>query len=173
MVTYVAFLRGINVGGNKLVKMEDLKKAFEALGFTNFKTVLASGNILFETKQKDVPGLTKKIEEKLQSALKKEIGVLVRTIDNIKELLGENPFKKVVVTPQTRLYVTFLSDKPTTIAKSAEGFVILKSTQTEVCTVLTISPDRDSTKLMQILEKTYGKKITTRNRNTLLKIAAK
>src|SRR5260221_10646488 len=50
---YIAFLRGINVGGNNLIKMSDLKKQFEDLGFTNVQTVIASGNVIFETDKKN------------------------------------------------------------------------------------------------------------------------
>ncbi|HYQ86023.1 MAG TPA: DUF1697 domain-containing protein, partial [Bacteroidota bacterium] len=51
MIQYAAFLRGINVGGHKPVRMSDLEKAFGQLGFRNVKTVLASGNVLFEAPQ--------------------------------------------------------------------------------------------------------------------------
>ena len=59
---YVAFLRGINVGGHVLIKMADLKKAFEMMGFENVRTILASGNVVFEYDQTDKKALTKKVE---------------------------------------------------------------------------------------------------------------
>ncbi len=60
MISYIAFLRGINVSGHKIIKMADLAKMFTDMKFTNVKTFIASGNILFECKEKD----TTKIEAK-------------------------------------------------------------------------------------------------------------
>jgi len=112
MTRYAAFLRGINVGGHKPVRMADLEKAFGQLGFRNVKTVLASGNVLFEAPQGSASVLVKKIEEKLRKAFGHDIRVLIRTIEMLQGLAEENPFKGVIVTPETRLYVTFLSEKP-------------------------------------------------------------
>ncbi len=75
MTRYVAFLRGINVGGHQPVKMEELKKAFESMGFQNVKTLLASGNVLFETPETGADNLIKQIEGKLE----KEFGRKVTT----------------------------------------------------------------------------------------------
>ena len=111
MTQYVAFLRGINVGGHKPVKMEELKKAFESMGFQNVKTLLASGNVLFETPDMGTDNLVKRIEEKLEMELGYKITVLLRTIEEIQNLAEADPFKNIKVTPQTRLYVTFLSEK--------------------------------------------------------------
>ena len=84
MAKYVAFLRGVNVGGNKMVKMEDIKKAFEALKFKNVKTLLASGNVLFEISKADETALCAKIAEKLKSVFGFEVGVLVRSIEELQ-----------------------------------------------------------------------------------------
>jgi len=112
MIKYVAFLRGINVGGHKAIKMEKLKKAFETLGLENVKTLLASGNVLFEAPSASASTLTKKIENKLEAAFGHEIGVLIRKIEELQRLAEVDPFAGIKVTPQTRLYVTFLSEKP-------------------------------------------------------------
>lgn len=64
---YLAFLRGINVGGNAIIKMADLKKAFEQMGFKNVRTLLASGNVIFEADHADKEVLTKKMESALRS----------------------------------------------------------------------------------------------------------
>jgi uncharacterized protein (DUF1697 family) len=70
MTQYAAFLRGINVGGRKPVKMEDLRKAFAALGFQNVKTMLASGNVLFDTVVPRADALVKSIEEILRGGFR-------------------------------------------------------------------------------------------------------
>lgn len=175
MNTYIALLRGINVGGNKLVKMDDLKKAFAALGFKNIKTLLASGNVIFETSPENQISLAKKIEDKLRKTFGHEIPVILRSSLQLEALNKKNPFKNIVVTPATRLYVTFLSEAPSSKLKipyqSPDGnFKILSVSKTEVCSLVTLSPEVQTTDLMDVLEKEFGKKVTTRNWNTVQKI---
>ncbi len=148
---YVAFLRGINVGGHTMIKMKKLRQALELLRFSNVKTMLASGNVLFETPIKNQATLAKKIEERLKETFGFEIIVILRTGAQIQTLVKSAPFKMVTVTPNTRFHVT------------------LSSTQ-EICSVVDISSSGGTTDLMKQLEKEYGKKITTRNWNTILKI---
>lgn len=176
---YVAFLRGINVGGKSIVKMEELRKMFSSLGFTNVSTLLNSGNVIFdppvggEETKSDL--LRKRIEEKLEKTFGRSIGVLLRTSEQLQKLVARNPFKNVSVTPQTRLYITFLSEKPVGSLKipyqSQEKDVrILSASKDEVVSVITLSTGKNTTDLMKILEKEFGKKITTRNWNTVLKV---
>lgn len=75
MITYAAFLRGINVGGKKVIKMEDLSRILSSLGFKNVKTTIQSGNVIFETSETNSAVLTKKIEKKLQKSLRYEVSV--------------------------------------------------------------------------------------------------
>lgn len=89
---YVAFLRGINVGGKNKVKMETLREVCAALGFKNVKTYINSGNVIFETAQNN----DKKLAEQLEKAIEKEfalnIKVMVRSRSKIEEILKNNPF---------------------------------------------------------------------------------
>jgi uncharacterized protein (DUF1697 family) len=175
MIKHVAFLRGINVGGHNPVPMTVLEKTFESLGFENVKTLLVSGNVLFEAPQTSSSVLVKKIEEKLEKIFEREIDVLVSTIKELQQLEETNPFKGILVTSQTRLYVTFLSEKPKTSLKipyesSDKSFKIIQVTTSKVCSVLTLSPNSKTTDLMGTLEKEFGKKITTRNWNTITRI---
>ena len=89
---YVAFLRGINVGGKNKIKMETLREMCAALGFQNVKTYINSGNVIFETAKTD----DKKLAERLEKAIEKEfllnIKVMVRTISEIENLVKNNPF---------------------------------------------------------------------------------
>lgn len=171
---YVALLRGINVGGHNM-KMTDLKAAFDSLGFANVRTVLASGNVVLEAPEADTGALTQRIEEKLRLTFGYEVGVLIRTFEELQVLSDTDPFKGIEISPQTRLYVTFLSEKPQRALpvpyESPDGsFIILRVTRTEVCSVLTLSPTSQTTGLMAILAKAFGNKITTRNWNTIIKI---
>ncbi|MEO8446666.1 MAG: DUF1697 domain-containing protein [bacterium] len=174
---YAAFLRGINVGGNKLIKMDDLKKAFEKAGLKKVVTVLASGNVLFES-GKSAEALTDLIEDHLSKTFKKEISVVVRSIDELKAIAATDPFGKINVTPQTRLYVTFFYEKPKTIFKMPysspdENFKIISQTDKELCSVLTVIPEKNTTDLMIVIDKEFGKKVTTRNWNTICRILKK
>jgi len=171
LIRYVAFLRGINVGG-KTIKMDDLKKLFASLGFTHVTTVLASGNVLFEAINAS-PGM---IEDKLREAFGSKTSVSLRTYSEIEALIDSDPFGGIPVTRQTRLYVTFLPNKSRCSLKipyeSPEGdFRILKATDYEVFSVLDLSRGKGTTQAMEILEKEFGKEITTRNWNTVMKIA--
>jgi uncharacterized protein (DUF1697 family) len=171
MAEYVAFLRGINVGGNNKIGMEELRQAFISLGFAGVKTVLASGNMIFET-QKTKAGLAQDIEQKISKSFGIDVSVILRTIDDVKVLADADPFKNIKVTPQTRLYVTFLADKPKSKTPESQDkdFRILHVSDGEVFSVLTLSPDRRTVDLMKILEIEFGKKITTRNWNTVCRI---
>jgi len=90
---YVAFLRGINVGGKNKVKMETLREACASIGFENVETYINSGNVIFETSKTD----DKKLAEKLEKAIEKEfalnIKVMVRAIAEIQEIVKNNPFE--------------------------------------------------------------------------------
>lgn len=174
-VPYVAFLRGINVGGNTMIKMEELKRTFEALGCKDSKTVLASGNVIFTTSQIDAVVLTKKIEESLKKTFGFVITVILRTGAEMQTLIAANPFKNSTITPLTRLYVTFLSEShkstiKTPYASPQKYFTILRITNTDVCSVVTLMPQLGTTDIMKTLEKEFGKRITTRSWNTILKI---
>jgi uncharacterized protein (DUF1697 family) len=170
-------LRGINVGGNKKVPMSDLKNAFEELGFTDVKTLLNSGNVAFSSNEKDTRLTAQKIEDKLELTFGFKIPVIVRTGEEIKSLVNFDPFKNIKVTPETRLYVTFLSEKSVSDLKipyesSEKNFKILLVSDLAIFSVLTLSEKYNTTDAMKIIENEYGKKVTTRNWNTVKKLAA-
>lgn len=176
-IRYAAFLRGINVGGNKKVPMADLKKVLEKHGFRNVLTLLASGNVLFDADEKNAAMLKKTFETVFEKKFGFTSSVILRSAADLAALAVSDPFKGIAVTPDTRLYVTFLSAKPTSGLKIPyvspnKDFSILRVTDTEIISVLQISPTTDTTKVMTILEKEYGKDVTTRNWNTVQKMLA-
>ena len=177
-IRYAAFLRGINVGGNVLVKMADVKKLFEALGFENVQTVLASGNILFESGEQSANKLASTIAAALEKKYQRAIGVIVRSINDLQKIADSKPFKDIDAMPATRLYVTFLSEKPNSTLKipyisPEKDFTILAVTNSEIVSVLTVGEKRGTTDAMNIIEKEFGKNVTTRNWNTIEKILKK
>lgn len=174
---YVAFLRGINVGGKVIIKMDALRTVLAADGFANLKTILASGNVLFDAKPAAPTKIAAQIESILARQFGRKIGVIVRTLTEIQQLVVDNPFAKIKMTPQTRLYVTFLSEPrkdalKTPYKAAGSNFVILRATVNEVSSVLTFPEQAGTTDAMKILETEFGRKITTRNWNTIQKIVS-
>ncbi len=111
MKTYIALLRGINVSGQKLIKMEALRNALGELGFTNVSTYIQSGNILFQS----AVSATAKLETQIHDLIRKQFGfdvrVLVVTPDALRQTVALNPFQKDgIALPQP--YVSFLSERP-------------------------------------------------------------
>src|SRR5258708_7146667 len=112
MIRYVAFLRAINVGGQRLIKMEELARIFTAAGFKNARTYIQSGNVIFDATSANVLALRKKIEKALRNVLGYEVPVMIRRLADIEEIVRRNPFKKIKPGDDAMLFVVFLSDEP-------------------------------------------------------------
>lgn len=175
MTSYVAFLRGINVGGNKQISMARLRQALDEMGLRNARTLLASGNVIFDHESADARALTAAIERQIAKTFGMDVSIVLRTRRDLQKLLDADPFKRIKVTPQTRLFVTFLSEKPRSTLKIPylspdKSFKILRRSNHEICSVLTLGPQwAKNLRQMDILEKEFGKKITTRTWNTVRK----
>jgi uncharacterized protein (DUF1697 family) len=173
---YIALLRGINVGGSKKVEMAVLRTLLASLGFENVKTVLASGNAAWDAEGDDIAGMRSAIEQGIEATFGFSVNVMVRPRKQVERLVASDPFGDVEVTKDTRLYVTFLP-APTKAQLEipyhapAQDFTILSVTDTAVCSVLTLSPTSRTVDSMSILEQVFGKDITTRNWNTVVKLA--
>ena len=89
---YVAFLRGINVGGKNKIKMETLREKCGEIGFENVKTYINSGNVIFETTKTDGRQLAEQIEQAIESAFSVKIRVMVRSVAEIADIIKNNPF---------------------------------------------------------------------------------
>ena len=108
---YVALLRGINVGGNTMIKMEDLRKMFEDLGFENVVSYINSGNLAFDVSGKpNESGLVTKIEKAVEDHLGKPVLVMVRKQKDIENVLANNPFDGQFASHK-EMHVLFLKDK--------------------------------------------------------------
>jgi uncharacterized protein (DUF1697 family) len=119
MPTYVAMLRGINVGSGKIVKMERLRASFDALGFDNVRTYVQSGNVIFESQQKSPAELSKKVEGQVQRDFGFTVPVVVKSSKEIAQIVGDNPLMKEKGIDHSKLHVTFLSDAPPKTAVEA------------------------------------------------------
>ena len=89
---YVAFLRGINVGGKNKIKMENLREVFASLGFETVKTYINSGNVIFETVETAGKELAAKIESAIEKEFALKIKVIVREMSEIENIVANNPF---------------------------------------------------------------------------------
>ena len=147
MKTYFAFLRGINVGGKHLVKMDALRTLISDLGFEKIQTILASGNVKFEANNPKA----EEIEAALETTFGFSIPVTIWTLREIQTLVESNPFSHIEISPETKCYVTFTADRA-------------------VCSLLVLSKDRKTADLMKELDQEYGKRVTTRNWNTVLRL---
>jgi len=112
MATYVALLRGINVSGHHLIKMEALRASFADLGFSNIQTYIQSGNVVFATAPAAPAGLAGKIEGKILCDFGFSIPVFLATAEKMAETIRRNPFLKSPAVDHARLHVTFLSQAP-------------------------------------------------------------
>ncbi|MGZ6332271.1 MAG: DUF1697 domain-containing protein [Bdellovibrionota bacterium] len=170
MSVQIAMLRGINVSGQKLIKMEELREALGTLGFRNLRTYVQSGNVVFEGKGTPAQ-LSEKIRKKILAHFGHEVPVIVRSSEEIGKILAKNPFLKERDIDPTRLHVVFLSEAPAknlisklgAIAAGADRFHAVK---TEI--YLHCPKGYGNTKFSPAtLERTLGVTTTTRNWNTV------
>ena len=175
---YVAFLRGINVGGHHKVPMAELRKELEKLKFQKVETLLNSGNILFEANTDDPQNMESKVAGHLEKVFGFPIPTIVRKAAWIDTLANKDPFKNIVVTKDIRLYISFLKQDVKTDLEipwvSEDGsFKILEKSNRTILSVLDLALSK-TPKAMEILEKAFRKEnITTRNWNTILRIEKK
>lgn len=126
--TYIALLRGINVNGQKLIKMDHLKSIFESMPVSRVRTYIQSGNVLFEAEERNSDRIRESIESKLKDALGYKVDVVVRTKDELERTVAGNPFEEDgAPADDGKIYVSFLSEKPT-----AEALRVLASFQSDV-----------------------------------------
>ena len=172
---HIAFLRGINVGGHKPVKMDELKKAFASLGFGKIKTFIASGNVAFEAPEGDPGAFAVRIKDKLKKTFGCEIGVILRTAADLRKIVDDDPFRNTAVTPDIKLYITFLPERTSGDFKVPDespkkDFRILNVSGKEIFSMVDLSKGGRTVEAMNTIEKEFGRNVTTRNWNTILKL---
>ena len=178
MTKYVALLRAINVGGHT-VRMDHLRSLFEAIGFANVETFIASGNVIFDSKSGDQLALERKIEKHLQETLGYEVKTFVRAISELKAVAAYKPFSEAELSKKGHaLYIGFVADNPGVQAKqkllSFCGEIDDLHVQgREVYWLCRTTRMSDSKFSGALLEKILGMRATFRNSTTIRKIAAK
>lgn len=175
MTNYVAFLRAINVGGQKLIKMEILRLLFEALGFENVRTYIQSGNVIFADQDGNAEKLAAKIERKIHKALGHEVTVLVRTIAELEAIVLRNPFNRVESGADVMLFVVFLAaeparDKRLPLLSSTENLEVFQIRDRNAFIVARRKKNGRFGFPNNFVEKQLGVPATTRNWTTVKKI---
>ena len=112
MPTFIALLRGINVSGQKIIRMEDLRASFKALGFRNVRTYVQSGNVVFKAAPAPTEALRGEIEAGIRKAVRFEVPVVIRRLRELKGIIARDPFGSEKLRKGETRYVTFLSGKP-------------------------------------------------------------
>src|ERR1035437_964649 len=112
MQTFISILRGINVSGQKMIKMDLLREMYEDLGFKNVQSFIQSGNVIFQFDETNANDLAKIIKQNIAETFGFEVPVLVKEVDELKEVLENNPFVNERKEDIAKLHVTFLSDFP-------------------------------------------------------------
>lgn len=111
MRKYISLLRGINVGG-KTLKMDMLRGIYESLNLQDIKSYIQSGNILFNTKEKNIGKLRTKLEKEIKSQTGLIVSIIFRNRKELKDILDTNPFMKTHDSETAKMYVTLLEKEP-------------------------------------------------------------
>jgi uncharacterized protein (DUF1697 family) len=173
-VIHVAFLRAVNVAGHASLAMADLRKLGEGLGFTNVKTLLQSGNLVFDAGAKKAPAL----ESALEAALKQhgiETDFMVRRADELDGVIAANPFPKEAKTDPGHLVVMFLKDAPgaqaiVALQAAVKGREVIRHKGRELYIVYPDGIGR-SKLTNKFIESRLDTRATGRNWNTVTKLA--
>jgi uncharacterized protein (DUF1697 family) len=171
-IEYVALLRGVNVGGHA-VRMEVLRGLFRELGLTDVRSYIQSGNVFFACPPGRRAGLAAQIEGHLARNLGYEVPVILRTVPELAQVVARDPFRDVVVTPDTRLCVVFAAETLARLnlpVRSAKGDVeIIDMTAQEAFLIWRLvngrPPDSEN-----FLARTLHTQLTTRFFHTTAKI---
>ena len=153
-------------------KMPALKACFEAAGFTEVRTLLSSGNVMFSSRPAALATLENRAEKAMQAELGRSFDTFVRSAEFLHELVESEPFAEFKLQPSAKRVVTFLR-RPAALSLSLpierDDASILKFTGSEVLSAYVPGPKGPV--FMALLERTFGKAITTRTLDTVRKCA--
>lgn len=170
MRRYAAFLRGVSPSN---AKMPELKKCFEAAGFTGVRTVRSSGNIVFDSRAASPTSLERRAEAAMQQRLGKAFVTIVRPIEALRVILGRDPYRPFRLAAGSVRVVTFLrvrAQAKLALPIALDGARILCMTGREVFSAYLPGPR--GAIFMGLIEKTLGREVTTRTWGTVQKVAA-
>jgi uncharacterized protein (DUF1697 family) len=169
MPRYVAFLRGVSPQN---AKMPELKRAFESAGFTEVRTLLSSGNVVFNARAASAASIAQRAEKAMQAELGRSFGAFIRSTAFLQDLLASEPFAAFKLPPDSKRVITFMHQPPATVPTlpiTLDEATILQCEGAEVFSVYVPGPKGPV--FMVLLERTFGKDITTRTLGTVQKCA--
>jgi uncharacterized protein (DUF1697 family) len=170
MPRYVAFLRGVSPMN---ASMPALKRCFEAAGFSEVKTVLSSGNVVFTAGAKPEPALARGAEAAMTKQFGHAFPTIVRSTTYLRRLVDDDPYGGLRLPAKTKRVVTFL-DKPPRVKASlpfeTDGVRIIAMNDREI--YIAYEPNPRGPVFMRLIEKNFGKGVTTRTWDTIKKCAA-
>lgn len=170
MPRYVAFLRGVSPMN---AKMPELKRCFEAAGFTDVKTVLSSGNVAFTAGKKSESTLARAAEAAMTKQLGQTFRTIVRSTSYLRELLEADAYARFRLPPKAKRIVTFLEKRGNvklSLPFETDGVRIVAMNGREVFTAYV--PHPRGPVFMRLIEKIFGRNVTTRTWDTVRKCAA-
>lgn len=168
LTRYAALLRGVSPMN---AKMADLRRAIEGAGFSDVRTVLSSGNVVFSSRASAESALERKAEKAMQEELGRSFLTLVRPLLALEALVESDPFGAFELPANAKRVVTFLRRPPGVKVKlpiALDGVRILRLEGTHVFTAY--EPVRGNPVFMRLIEKTFGTDVTTRTWDTVKKI---
>jgi len=174
MKTFIALLRGINVSGQKKIKMVELKNMLESISFSDVQTYIQSGNVVFKSEEKDIHHLEEKIKKGIADTFGFDVPVLVKKRSEIEKILQESPYKKQEDLEAKRIYYVLLKNKPESDTLSnlnQEDYPNELFSFGKNCVYLNCVNGAGKAKLTNnIIERKLKVSATTRNHRTMLKL---
>ncbi len=171
MSTFVSMLRGINVGNQKRLSMETLREIYEGIGFTDIRTYVQSGNVVFESPAQESSLLTRRIETHIEQMCGFHVEVFIRQAQEFERILTGNPFLNDRHEDPSKLHVTFLYQPPSETWWSQltiPGNTVDEFAPGEIAVFLFCPYGYGKTKLSNsFFERKLGMPVTTRNWNTV------
>jgi uncharacterized protein (DUF1697 family) len=174
MTTYVALLRGINVGGNKMVPMAELRVALEKMGLSDVRTVLQSGNVVFRSAARASGTLERSLEAEVEKRLKCRADIHVRTAAEWADVVARNPFaEEARRDPSHLLVIFFKAPVDTTKVKALQAAIPGRErVHADGRQLYVVFPDGIGTSKLPALVDRHLAAGTGRNWNTVLKLSA-
>ena len=167
MPRYIAFLRGVSPQN---AKMPVLKACLEEAGFEAVRTLLSSGNAVFDSRATPLPTLEKRLEQVIEAGMGRQFPVILRRQDQLQTWLDTDPFGAHPLPADAKRIITFVRRPPPTppaLPLVADGVHILQCCGSEV--ISAYQPNEEGPVFMRMLEQLFGRDITTRTLDTVKK----
>lgn len=170
MPRYVAFLRGVSPQN---AKMPELKACFESAGFTSVRTVLSSGNVIFDSTETNQAELEATAEKSMVASLGRAFYTIVRSVTELEALLASDPYTEYSLPPDAKRVISFFREAPTSkvnlpLAQDLASVFLVRGREAFTA----YRPVEKGPIFMALIERAFGKEVTTRTLDTVAKCAA-